>query len=126
MASIGTNDCAEITQLAGAAVTENRFCKVGASAGLVIHATAHGDNVLGTIRKSTASGDACTVILRNKPGTFMVEASAAIVAGALVTATTAGKAVTASSTNLVHAVALTAAAADGDLIKCVWASRVAP
>lgn len=96
-----------LTVLAAAALSANRFVTAG---GAVPAANA---NVIGVTRSSAGSGDLVPV---DALGTTMVEASAAISAGAAIATTNDGRAVT-HSTGAVVARALTAAAGAGSLIE---------
>jgi hypothetical protein len=97
-----------LTVIAAAALTANRFVT---AVGAVPAANA---NVIGVTRSSAAgSGDLVPV---DALGTTMVEASAAISAGAAIATTNDGRAVT-YSTGAVVARALTAATGAGQLIE---------
>ena len=102
-----------ISLTAGATVSRGRYVKL--SSGKVIHATASSDNVIGV---SASDGTADSAILVNLYGGLLeVEASAAIAVDALITATTAGKAVsTTSAAARILGTALTACSADGEFI----------
>lgn len=90
------------------AVATHRFLKVNAN-GKAEYATAASDPIVGVSYTETVGADQPVSIVGD--GLVMVEASAAIAAGAFVGPTTDGKAVTGGPF-----VAITAAEADGDLI----------
>lgn len=96
-----------LSVLAAAVLSANRFVT---AVGAVPAANA---NVLGATRSSAGTGDLVPVDVL---GTTMVEASAAISAGAAVATTNDGRAVT-YSTGAIVARALTAATAPGQLIE---------
>jgi hypothetical protein len=110
---------AEMTKtfIAGAAITKRRIVKFGADAGHVIPAAAATDALIGISTDiDTAINDPCDVYVDD--GIVYVDAGAAIVAGAFVTADTNGKAVASSVTGeRIIGMAMTAAAADGDVIE---------
>ncbi len=92
---------------AGGAVKRHRFVKVGTD-GVGVAATASTDIVIGASMNEVTNGQ----VLEVADGIVIVEASAAIAAGAAVVATTDGKAVTGEGTM----VALTAASAAGEFV----------
>ncbi len=96
-----------LTLVAAAALTANRFVT---AAGAVPSANG---NAVGVTRSGAASGELVPV---DAVGTSMVEASAAITAGAAVATTNDGRAVT-FSTGVTVARALTGATAAGQLIE---------
>jgi hypothetical protein len=103
------------TYIAGAdlSASENLFVKL--DSGKVVVATAGTDKIVGVLYKG---GKADTAVTVQKYGTAKVKASAEILAGAYVTATTGGKAVTTTTAgNVVRGVAEAAAAVDGDLVE---------
>lgn len=73
-----------------------------------------GENTLGVARTAAADGALVTVDVL---GTTVVQAGAAISAGATLKADAAGKAITWATSGAKVAVALAAAAADGDLVE---------
>lgn len=99
-----------LTMTAAAALTANRFITGSPAAAAV---PAAGVYCLGVTRSDAASGDLVPI---DCAGTAMVEASAAIAAGAAVETTNNGRAVT-KSTGIAVGRALTAAAQAGDLIE---------
>ena len=113
------------TFLAGAdlSASKNRFAKVSAD-NTVSVATAAADSVIGVIDDIPYAAAGAQVAVRMS-GTVMITASAAIAAGAKVTPTTGGKAVTAGGGTAYHAIAIQAATADGDLIECFLQKGVA-
>lgn len=103
------------TQIADAAISAFRFVKLTATG--VDVATAGTDVIHGVCTKEEGvlAGEATPIAVE---GTVKVVASAAISKGAFVTATTGGKAVATTTTgNIVRGIALTPAAADGDIIE---------
>lgn len=81
---------------AGAAVGANLIVKLGAADGAVLQATASTETLIGVSTEvASASGERCDVILA---GVANVIAGGSITRGALVTADSAGKAVTIGST----------------------------
>lgn len=101
--------------LADAAIVKNRFVKLTATG--IAAATAGTDKIYGVLNADVdaATGETVPVTV---VGTAKVTASAAIAIGDSVTATTAGKAITTTTAgNVVRGIALTAAAADGDVIE---------
>lgn len=76
------------------------------------------DKELGTMEYEVFSGnEEGTVRLRNSPGTKLMVASAAITAGAAVFTAASGKVGNSAATAFLIGTALTAAAADGDIIE---------
>lgn len=114
----------DITAVAGAAVTAARALKWSAlGAGgqgkpTVIHTTAGTEMVYGFARRDAASGDDVTVTRRHT--VMLLEAGAAIAAGAEVMASTGGKVITRTGAGTyVIGIALHAAAADGSFVWCL-------
>ena len=79
-----------------------------------------GEAALGVLQNDPVSGQAADVLVM---GVSRCIAGAAVTAGAKVMSDAAGKAITATSTNQACGVALTAAAADGDLISILVTGR---
>ncbi len=103
-----------ISQSAGAAITTNRFVKIGASDNTVILAAASTDISIGVAKlAAAASGDPVPVQV---DGVARVEAGAAVTLGALVMADSVGRAIDATATNRPLGIALEAAAAAGVII----------
>lgn len=111
----GMNESGCISCVAGAAIAPNTRVKL-VSGKLQVAAAA--DRELGTLEeRSFADGDVRAVRLRNAQGTRLMIADAAVVAGADVFTRANGK-VGATATGAYRVgLALTAAAADGDLIE---------
>lgn len=88
-----------LTAPAGADLTGKRYClvKEDASNNIVL-ATAGTDNIIGVLDSEGKLGDSVDVVLINGSGTFKVKASATITAGASLTATTGGLAVSTTTT----------------------------
>jgi hypothetical protein len=108
------------TFIAGADLSNSqyRFVKLDSTQNKVIVATAGTDNIIGVLLNAPKSGEEARVGLLNGNGTYQIVASTLISLGAVMTATTGGKAVTTSTTgHRVAGIALEAAAADGDLIE---------
>lgn len=99
---------------AGATINPQRIVKFG-TAPAVIEGAAATDLLLGvsTNTEDALAGDFVDVVMM---GETQVVAGAAVAVGALLTADADGKAVTAAATNRIAGVALSAAAADGDVI----------
>ena len=102
--------CVRFTLNATTACEQYRFVKANAKGGCA-HATAATDPIVGVAYTAAAATQPLSIV---NNGIAMVEASAAIEAGAKVSPTTDGKAVADSSTG--KFVALTAATAAGQLI----------
>lgn len=117
---MSVNETGKKTYLAGATVAANRL--VALSSGNVIHATANVQPI-GVSLNGGASGAPIAVKLLNP--TVEVTASTSISAGAYVTPTTDGKAVTAGNTQEAVGIALEAAGADGDIIEVMLLSKAA-
>ena len=64
----------------------------------VVLATAGTDDIIGVLDNEPKAGETADIVLINGQGTFKTKASANIAKGALITATTEGKAVTATTT----------------------------
>jgi len=97
-------------------VTANRFVQVdGTLAGA-------GENAIGVARTDGVSGDDIAVDVL---GTAVVEAGAAVAAGATIKADANGKAITWATSGAKIAIALQAASADGDLIEVLLIPNVA-
>ena len=97
-------------------VSANRFVQVdGTLAGA-------GENALGVARTNGVSGDKISVDVL---GTAVVAAGAAVAAGASIKSDANGKAVTWATSGAKIAIALEAAAADGDLIEVLLIPNVA-
>jgi hypothetical protein len=95
---------------------KNRFMKITAD-NTVGLATANTDPIIGVlydIPYAAAAAQAAVML----SGTPMIMAGGAITAGARCTTTAAGKLVAATTGQNVHAIAIQAATADGDLIQC--------
>jgi len=76
------------------------------------------ENDIGVLEYPTVSGDEQgTVRLRSAEGSHQAVAAAAITAGALVYTAASGKVSVSASTAFLRGIALTAAAADGDVIE---------
>lgn len=105
--------------IAGGAITANRLVKADSTAGQVIVTTAITDRILGVALKTVASGEQVEVMLGSGM-TAKVTASDAVSLGAEVmpTASGAGKCVTAAGATAVSCgIALSASAADGEVIE---------
>src|SRR4051812_6486256 len=103
----------ERTKTADAAITAYQAVKI-TSTGIDV-ATAATDAIVGVAQIGVAIGEQCNYRFI---GTTKAIASAAISAGAKVTATTGGKVVTTTTDHhVVLGIALEAAAADGDLVE---------
>ena len=97
MAVYTEND--RITAPAGVDLTGKRYCLVKEDANNnIVLATAATDNILGVLDSEGKLGDSVDVVLINGGGTFKVKLSAAVTAGASITATTGGLAVATSTT----------------------------
>lgn len=108
-----------ITREAAAVIPVHRAVKTDSN-GKFVAATAGTDLIVGVTPVATKVGYPVGVRLRNAEGTCKVVASAAIAKDAAVTATTGGKVVTTTTANdQVIGYALTAAAADGDVIEVI-------
>jgi hypothetical protein len=97
-----------LTIAASATLTADRFVTF---AGAVPSADAF---VLGVVRQAAVSGDKVPVDVQ---GTTIVEAGAAITAGATLKVTNTGKVITWATSGARVGIALQAAAADGDFIE---------
>lgn len=114
------------TFISGADLSGSNHCFLKATADqTVAAATLHSDAVVGVQDDVPESATGSQVNVR-MIGTVEIVASAAISAGAFLKPTTGGKAVTASSGNNYHAIALGVATADGDIIECVLKTGVTP
>lgn len=97
-------------------VSANRFVKPSGAQ------SAAGENSLGVARTAGVSGESIAV---DTLGTAVVEAGAAVAVGASIKADANGKAITWATSGAKIAVALQAAAADGDLIEVLLIPNVA-
>ena len=114
----GTNPTGLHTFIAGAAIAQ--YLRVKLSAGkLAVAVLADGPGVeLGTLEEASfADGDIRTVRSRNHPGSRKMVANAAIAVGAQVFTAAAGKVGATATGAFREGIALTAAAADGDVIE---------
>ncbi len=111
-----SNSSGYLSLVTAAAIVEGQRVKITA-AGLYDVATT-ADIAVGVATMSAASGGNCTAKLWTAPGTFLCRAGGAITAGARVYPTTAGN-VLATGTTQLNLVAMTAAAASGDIIECL-------
>jgi hypothetical protein len=100
------------------------FVKLHTTQNQVVAATAATDNIIGIVTNSPKTGYEAAVTLLNGMGTMLITASTTISLGAKVTATTGGKAVTATQTAggsqptvVVAGIALEAATGDGHQIE---------
>lgn len=111
----GQNDTGVITMTAGAAIAQ--YLRVKITAGKLAVAGVN-DRELGTLEEASfADGDVRAVRLRNSGGTRKMVANAALAVGAEVFTAAAGKVGASISTAYREGIALTASAADGDLIE---------
>lgn len=108
--------CLALTVVASATLTAERFVT---AAGAVPAADA---NVLGVVRQAAVSGERVTVDVL---GTAIVEAGAAISAGATLKVDAAGKAITWVTSGAKVALALQAATGAGDFIEVLLIQNVA-
>lgn len=104
---------------AGAAITLNRFVKVGAADNQVILCAAATDIPLGVAKTTVASGAGVGVQLN---GVARMEAGAAITRGAQVGPDATGRAIAAIATSGVGGIALEAASAAGEIISVALGS----
>ena len=98
---------------AAAAFTQGQRAKISSGQWAVAGAT---DKAVGVAQHACASGGVLTVKLFTAPGTFLVQASGAITAGAQLYPTASG-CVDDAGTTVIGLVALEAASASGDLIE---------
>jgi hypothetical protein len=94
---------------AGANLSGSQFCfvKLNSDVEEVVVATAATDEIVGILDNAPVENDTARVLLCNAQGTMYVLSSTGISAGARLTATTGGKAVTTTSAgNTVAAIAL--------------------
>ncbi len=129
MPGIGGHEVLDKGFVTEAAQTQYRFVKPGTAARSVVPADTLGELVLGVVQEDATAQDATDgrhVNVRML-GVSVVEASAAIAAGAEVTTAADGRAVTVAATQRVVGVALDAASGAGDWIGVllVPAGRVA-
>lgn len=111
----GYNESGDSTFTAGGAIAQH--LRVILSSGVLATAGIT-DRELGTLNEASfASGDIRSVRLRNAPGTRKMVANAAIAVGAQVYTAAAGKVGASASTAYREGIALTASAADGELIE---------
>lgn len=106
----------DITRVAAATFASSQYlaAKLNSTEGQAAVCSAASDTVLGIIQDDVASGQASLIRVT---GITKWVASAAISIGAVVGTTAAGKAVTKSANNdKIAGIALSAAAADGDII----------
>jgi hypothetical protein len=99
--------------LATAALTGRRFATIGGAL------PAAGGKALGVAKYDAAIGE---YVPLDVMGTTIVEAGAAVAAGARVKVTAAGKAITATTGTTVMGVALEAASGDGTFFECLLAT----
>lgn len=112
------------TGVAAAVLAENLIVKRDSNSKLVL-ATAGTDDIAGVVEKGATKVRALVSFARvNGQGSFKVRAGATIAKGALLTAGTGGKAVTATTGNRVFGVAKTAAVS-GDVVEYEKVDRVA-
>lgn len=114
----GTNPTGLLTFTAGAAI--GQYLRVKLSAGkLAVAVAADGPGVeLGTMEEASfADGDIRAVRARNFPGTRKMVANAAVAVGAQVFTAAAGKVGATAIGSFREGIALTTAAADGDIIE---------
>lgn len=112
MASLGRIDADSTTFTTAAAVTKNYRVKLDSN-GKVLHADA-AEDIIGTALRDAALGETVAVRLASAPSLEMV-ASGVIAVGAEVAGDNGGKVTAGTGTYT----AITAAAADGDLIVVV-------
>lgn len=105
-----------VTFNAAAAITGGQLVELGAAAGQVVPAAAGSAKLIGVAGHDAAVGDPLTVEV-NRPIHELVAASA-IALGARVEAAAGGKVAT-LSTGEAFGLAITAAAADGDLVQVI-------
>lgn len=111
----GQNETGVITMTAGAAIAQYLRVKITASKLATAGIT---DRELGTLEEASfADGDVRAVRLRNAPGSRKMVANAAIAVGAEVYTAASGKVGASASTAYREGIALTASAADGDVIE---------
>jgi hypothetical protein len=111
----GKNDTGTPTFTAGAAI--GQYLRVKLTAGLLALAGIT-DRELGTMEEASfANGDVRSVHLRNCGGSKKMIANGAIAVGADVYTAASGKVGVSASTAYREGIALTAAAADGDVIE---------
>jgi hypothetical protein len=111
----GSNETGVITATAGGAIAQHLRVKLSAG---VLAVAVLADRELGTLEEEAfASGDIRAVKLRNHPGTRKMIANAAIAVGADVFTAAAGKVGATATGAFREGIALTAAAADGDIIE---------
>lgn len=114
----GSNDSGFLTFEAGAAIGQHLRVKLTAGK-LALAVAADGPGVeLGTTEEASfASGDMLAVRARNVPGSRKMVANAAIAAGAEVFTAALGKVGAHANGSFSEGIALTAAAADGEIIE---------
>jgi hypothetical protein len=100
--------------VAAAAFTQGLRAKISSGQWAVAGAT---DKAVGVAQHACASGGVLTVKLLNAPGTFILQVSGAVTAGAQLYPTASG-CVDDAGTTALTLVALEAATASGDLIEC--------
>ena len=106
------------------AIAQGKVVKLatsGADAGKTVVTAATSDVAFGVITEDSSGNGQAHVAVAGSGAIVLVEASAAIALGAVVSPATNGRAVTATSGKASFGVALEAAAADGALIKVVLA-----
>lgn len=114
----GTNDTGIVSFEAGAAIGQHLRVKLS-SGKLAVAVLADGPGTeLGTLEEASfASGDIRAVRARNVPGTRKMIANAALAVGAKVYTAAAGKVGASATGAFLEGIALTASAADGDVIE---------
>lgn len=111
----GFNESGDITMTAGAAIAQHLRVIITAGKLAVAGITAR---ELGTINEASfADGDVRSVCLRNATGTRKMVANAAIAVGAEVFTAASGKVGASASTAFREGIALSATAADGEIIE---------
>ena len=114
----GSNDGGFLTFEAGAAIAQHARVKLSAGV-LAVAVLADGPGTeLGTLEEASfAAGDVRTVRARNVPGSRKMIANGALAVGAKVYTAAAGKVGATATGAFLEGIALTASAADGDLIE---------
>jgi hypothetical protein len=114
----GSNQTGPLTFTAGAAIGQHLRVKLSSSK-LAVAVLADGPGVeLGTLEEASfADGDVRAVNPRNAPGSRKMVANAALAVGAKVYTAAAGKVGATATGAFLEGIALTASAADGDIIE---------
>ena len=107
------NDNGYKTFLAGEALAQYTLVKL--ASGEVVYADG-ADECIGYVDRTVADGEYVSVKLKSAPGTHLIRSGAAITEGAVCYGAADGE-VGATNTNKRRGIALTASAADGDVIE---------